>query len=118
GSLRFTTATRERLTDARVDLTIPFETWSPLGGIWTGLPAKFKFGPVYDFRDRDFSQRRFEYEVTSAAGSLARPPEIVLGPANLGQGVVGFMGGADPNDSFQAPQPGFGGYRLFALPLL
>jgi len=49
------------ITDSHLDFTVPFKTWLPGTEVWSGLPAKFKFGPAYSYRKRDSSLRIFNF---------------------------------------------------------
>jgi TonB-dependent receptor-like protein/carboxypeptidase family protein len=118
GGRRFTNETREDLTDTMVDLTIPFRTGLPGTDFWSGLPAKFKFGPAYAYRSRDFSQREFNYFPESETLDLTLSPQVLLAPNNLIPGVVGFQEATSIEDSYTATQEIIGGYGLFELPII
>ena len=109
----------EILTDSALDFTVPFKTGLPLTDVWSDLPGKFKFGPAYAYRDRDFTQRRFRYRTrNSQALDLALPPEELLNPGNIQPGLVDFGEETVPRDAFSATQEISGAYGMMELPLL
>jgi hypothetical protein len=110
---------KETLTDSAVDFTIPFNTALPFTDVWSGLPAKFKFGPAYAYRKRDFQMRRFSFGVTNAAAAGATdPPDSVFDSRNIFPGIVDFSEQTQPKDSFTVSQEIIGGYGMFDLPLV
>jgi hypothetical protein len=117
GGLRLFSNLTEFMTDSAVDFTVPFLTRLPFTDAWTGLPAKFKFGPAYTFRDRDFTLRRFRYQQTGGGLDLTLPPEILLDPRNIGNGMS-FIEQTQPRDAFSATEEIIGGYGMFELPLV
>ena len=118
GGFRFTNDTSEWLSDSAVDLTIPFKTRLPLTDVWSDLPAKFKFGPAYSYRSRTFNQRQFLYSPDAAAVDLSQPPEVILAPDNLVDGIVDIQELTDIEDHFEATHEIIGGYGMFELPLV
>lgn len=109
----------EILSDSAADVTIPFTTGLPGTDVWSGLPGKFKFGPAYSYRDRDFTQRRFRYRIRNAqAIDLTLPPEEILNPFNIQPGLVNFEEETVPRDQFSAQQRIYGAYGMTELPLL
>lgn len=118
GGSRVFQALTEYLTDTQVDFTVPFTVWS-------GLPAKFKFGPAYLHRDRDATLRRFRFSAFNKVGGpqidLAGSANDVYSPGNIGGGPpfpVTFNEATLPSDSFQASQEIGAGYFLFELPIV
>ena len=116
---------KEYLTDSQVDFTIPFSTGLPFTDVWSGLPAKFKFGPAYLYRSRDSSLRTFHFtqtrgDVTSI--DFADPnTNDILDPKNIGGGPpfpISFSEGTLQQDSFRATHEIAAGYLLFDLPLV
>src|SRR5207244_1885333 len=87
--LRYFSNLEERMTDSALDFTLPFKTALPFTDVWSGLPAKFKFGPAYAYRHRNFELRKFEYEPSGQAYAdfATAPPELLLDPANIGRGL-------------------------------
>ena len=118
GGFRFTNSTNEWLSDSNLDLTIPFKTGLPGTDIWDSLPAKFKFGPAYSYRDRTFDQREFLYQPNGAAVNLSDPPQEILAPSNLVDGIVDIEETTDIEDHYTASQEIIGGYGMFELPLV
>jgi hypothetical protein len=104
----------EYLTDSAVDLTVPFKTALPFTDIWSGLPAKFKFGPAYAFRHRNFHYRRFVYGLNPSGSA---PPEVLLAPDNIPT-TLSFRENARKSDSFTANQEIAAMYGMFDLPLI
>jgi TonB dependent receptor/Carboxypeptidase regulatory-like domain/TonB-dependent Receptor Plug Domain len=104
----------EYLTDSAVHLTVPFKTALPFTDIWSGLPAKFKFGPAYAFRHRNFHYRRFVYG-PNPSGSA--PPEVLLAPDNIPT-TLSFGENTRKSDSFTANQEIAAMYGMFDLPLI
>jgi outer membrane receptor protein involved in Fe transport len=117
GGTRLFTTLDELLEDAAADVTIPFMTRLPATEVWFGLPAKFKFGPAYNHRDRTFELRRFRYRIQEGGNINTLPPEELLDPDNVG-GPVSFGEETQPRDSFAARQEIIGGYGMFDLPLV
>jgi hypothetical protein len=118
GGSRIFNSLTEKLTDSAVDFTIPFTTGLPFTDFWSGLPAKFKFGPAYSYRQRNFEQRRFVYDVNKAALDLTQPPETILQPSNLIPGLIDFNENTQPGDSYDVTQEIAGGYGMFDLPII
>jgi carboxypeptidase family protein/TonB-dependent receptor-like protein len=114
--LRYFLSLEERLTDSAIDFTIPFKTALPFTDVWSGLPAKFKFGPAYAYRHREFDLRKFEYTVRSPLDPT-KPPETLLDPANIGHGLS-FEELNNPADRYSVSQEIIGGYGMFDLPLI
>jgi hypothetical protein len=118
GGFRFENSTLEQMSDSNLDFTIPLDTDLPYTDVWSGMAAKFMFGPAYTYRARDFSQREFRYSPQSSAIDLTKPPEDVLAPDHLVPGIVDFLESTDIQDSFHATQEIVGGYGLFDLPII
>src|SRR5207249_10557500 len=78
----------EKLHRFAVRFPLPLPPPPPFTDFWSGLPAKFKFGPAYAYRTRSFDERRFDYGVNGAPLDLGAPPETVHAPSNLVPGVV------------------------------
>jgi TonB-dependent receptor len=116
----------EYLTDSQVNFTIPFTTGLPFTDFWSGLPAKFKFGPAYLYRTRDSSLRIFKFirEPVDAAHQLdyTAPFNDILDPKNIGGGQLAFPIGFDdttqPQNFFNASQEIAAGYVSLELPLV
>jgi hypothetical protein len=117
GGSRIFNTLNEKLTDSAVDFTVPFSTWLPFTDFWNGLPAKFKFGPAYAYRQRNFEQRRFVYDVMAGL-DLTQDPETILAPANQIPGLINFNENTQPGDSYDVSQEIIGGYGMFDLPLV
>jgi hypothetical protein len=118
GGFRYNNKTYEWLSDSNVDFSLPFKTRLPATDVWRDLPGKFKFGPAYSYREREFDQREFRYSPEAGAVDLARLPEEVLAPENLLPGIVEFEEATDIEDRFEATQEIIGGYGLLELPIL
>jgi len=114
--LRYFLNLDERLTDSAVDFTIPFKTGLPLTDVWSGLPAKFKFGPAYAYRQREFQLRKFKFEAMSPLDPTD-PPEVLLDPTNIGHGLT-FSEVPNPADSYSVTQEIMGGYGMIDLPIV
>jgi TonB-dependent receptor len=115
----------EYLTDSQVDFTVPFTTWLPFTDVWSGLPAKFKFGPAYLHRDRDASIRTFNFAISQSPGGpqidLSGRPNDVFNPSNIGGNSpfpVRFQETTLPQDAFKASQEIGAGYGMIELPLV
>jgi hypothetical protein len=109
----------ENLTDSAVDFTIPFLTGLPFSDVWSGLPAKFKFGPAYSYRSRNFSLRQFESEIEDpGALNLTAPPEVVLAPSNIRPGIINFQELTGQGFAFSVSQEIIGGYGMVDLPIM
>jgi outer membrane receptor protein involved in Fe transport len=119
GGTRIFNSLNEDSTDSDVDITIPFLTWLPFTDLWSGLPAKFKFGPAYAFRRRMFEQRLFEFNLgQSGLVNLLAPPEVILQPSNIVPGVVNFSETTAQGDAYQVSEQIAAGYGMFDLPLI
>lgn len=118
GGSRIFNKLSETLTDSAGDITIPFSTGLPLTDVWSGLPAKLKFGGAYAFRDRTFEQRRFVYNINKAAFDLTQPPETILDPSNQIPGLVDFDENTQPGDAYDVTHEILGGYGMFDLPIV
>jgi hypothetical protein len=120
GGLRLFNDLEEIMTDSALDVTVPFSTALPFTDVWSGLPAKFRFGPAYTYRDRDFQQRRFVFDLSQSAGAIDRtlPPEELFDPSNIGPGGFEVEEQTQPRDAFAATHEIIGGYGMFDLPLV
>ena len=108
----------EHLSDSTIDVTAPFKTALPFTDVWTGLPAKFKFGTAYSYRHRTFDFRRFLYDrITYVGIDPSQSAETLLVPENIGVNFK-FREGTRPKDSFTASQDIAAGYAMFDLPIL
>jgi hypothetical protein len=118
GGLRIFNDTQEWLSDTGLDLTIPFDTRFPLTKVWSGLPAKLKGGWNYNYRERSFQQRRFEFDPDSATQNLARDPEFLFGPGQIGPGGADLIETTLPTDAFDATEVVLAGYGMLELPIV
>jgi carboxypeptidase family protein/TonB-dependent receptor-like protein len=120
GGLRLFNTMKERMSDSAADAIMPFLTGLPFTDAWSGLPGKLKFGPAYTYRARQYAQRRFVDDLSTAGGALdlTLPPEELLAPSNLGPGGYSFEEQTQPRDLFSASQEVIGGYGMFDLPLV
>src|SRR5262245_38009621 len=119
GGTRIFNDLTEDSTDSAVDFTIPFTTGLPFTDVWSGLPAKFKFGPAYSFRRRLFELRRFQFNIGPGAPvDLFAPPEQVLQPSNVVPGVVSFSENTIQGDAYQVSEQIAAGYGMFDLPIV
>ncbi len=113
---------REYLTDSAVDFTVPFQTGLPNTSVWSGLPAKFKFGPAYAYRTRDSNLRLFHFRKGSQfflnGIDDTVPPELILRPENIAPNLIDFSDETVPRDSFSASQEIIAGYGMFDLPII
>jgi hypothetical protein len=107
----------EYMSDSAVDFTIPFRTWLPFTEVWDGLPARLKLGPAYMHRERVTDLRSFRY-LPRGAQDLSQPPDELLAPDRVGQGLVGFEETTAPRDSFSASEDVAAFYGLFDLPIV
>jgi len=110
---------------AVLDLTIPFKQWS-------GLSARLKFGGQYDFSEREFRQRRFEYhegreiDYRNFEGNADRYFSSenlgVLDTLHVGD-VVAFNAGlylqenSPPRSNYDATRKITAGYLMLELPI-
>jgi hypothetical protein len=109
----------EYLTDSAVDFTIPFLTKLPFTDVWSGLPAKFKFGPAYSYRHRDFDLRQFEASLENpGALNLFAPPEVILAPSHIIPGIIDFQELTGQGFSFSVSQEIIAGYGMVDLPIV
>lgn len=106
----------EYLTDTQVDFRVPFKTWLPFTDVWNDLPADFKFGPAYTYRDRKYALRSLSFRA-NAPEDLTLPPEELFDPRQIGNGLE-FQELTDPRDRFDATQEIIAGYGMFELPIV
>ena len=118
GGSRIFSALDEVLSDSALDITIPFKTALPFTDVWSGLPAKLKFGPSFLNRDRDFTMRRFRYRVPAGSFDLTLPPEELFAPENIEPGGVTFEEETQLRDAFRASQRIIAGYGMVEIPLV
>jgi hypothetical protein len=118
GGLRIFNDTQEWLSDTGLDLTVPFDTRLPGTKVWSGLPAKLKGGWNYSYRDRNFVQRRFEFIADGATQNLARDPEFLFSPGQIGPGGSSLTETTQPTDSFHASEAILAGYGMLELPII
>lgn len=118
GGLRINNTTKENLTDSMLDFTVPFRTRLPATDFWRDLPGKFKFGPAYSYRKRDFAQRRFEFLANSATQDTTLPAEDLFRPDQIGIGEADFLETTQPRDSFTASQEIAAAYGPLELPIV
>jgi outer membrane receptor protein involved in Fe transport len=118
GGLRIFNDTQEWLSDTGLDLTLPFDTRLPLTKVWSGLPAKLKGGWNYNYRERSFQQRRFEFDADGATQNLARDPEFLFGPGQIGPGGADLAETTLPTDAFDATEAILAGYGMLELPIV
>jgi hypothetical protein len=118
GPLRTYLGLDEYLTDSAVDVTVPFKTGLPFTDVWSGLPARFTFGPAYAYRRRLVEYRRFILQASNTQGlDLTQPPEVLLQPANVGT-YFALREDTRPDDEFSATQEIAALYGMLELPLL
>src|SRR5262249_55338621 len=118
GGTRTFHALKGYLTDSAVDLTLPLAPCLPATDVWSELAAKFKSGPAYSYRTRNFDQRRFEYGINGPALDLTAPPETILAPSNIVPGVIDFDETTQATDHFDVSEEIIAGYGMFDLPLI
>ena len=118
GGLRLYNSLKEYMSDSAVDFTVPFPTRLPFTDLWSGLPAKFKFGPAYSFRDRDFKMRQFQYEVPAGVVDSTLPAEELFDPMNIAPGEIEQDETTLLRDQFSATQEIIAGYGMFDLPIV
>jgi len=119
GGTRIFNDLTEDSSDSAVDFTIPFLTGLPGTDTWSGLPAKFKFGPAYSFRRRLFEQRLFTFNLDQpGAVNIYAPPEVILQPSHVVPGVVDFSEGTTQGDEYQVSEQIAAGYGMFDLPIV
>jgi hypothetical protein len=115
---------KEYLTDSQVDFTVPFSTGLPFTDVWSGLPAKLKFGPAYLYRSRNSALRTFSYQQTQQGAfptDFGAPFNDILDPKNIGGGApfpLTFSETTRLEDAFEATHEIGAGYLMFELPLV
>jgi outer membrane receptor protein involved in Fe transport len=90
--------------------------WSVYTTQWNGLPAMIKAGPYVQFRDRDFSSRRFRF-IPIAPGQidLTQMPETLFAPENIGP-IFELREETRNTDTYTADQTITAGYGMIDLP--
>jgi outer membrane receptor protein involved in Fe transport len=90
--------------------------WSVYTTQWSGLPAMIKVGPYVQFRDRDFSSRRFRFvPIATGQFDLTQPAEILFAPENIGP-VFELREETRNTDTYTADQTITAGYGMIDLP--
>src|SRR4029079_8426962 len=109
----------------QVDFTVPFTTGLPFTDVWSGLPAKFKFGPAYLYRNLDSELRIFQFRAQTRNDTtpidLSAPFNDIFNPNNVGGAPpfpVQFSEITHPPNDIKAPHEIGAGYLLFELPLV
>jgi outer membrane receptor protein involved in Fe transport len=90
--------------------------WSLYATQWSGLPAMIKVGPYVQYRDRDFSSRRFRL-VNIAPGrfDISQSPESLFTPENIGPNFE-LREETRATDTYTADQTILAGYGMIDLP--
>ncbi|HEY7816723.1 MAG TPA: TonB-dependent receptor, partial [Vicinamibacteria bacterium] len=90
--------------------------WSLYTTQWSGLPAMIKVGPYVQYRDRDFSSRRFRL-VNIAPGrfDISQPPESLFTAQNIGPNFE-LREETRATDTYTADQTILAGYGMIDLP--
>jgi outer membrane receptor protein involved in Fe transport len=122
GGVRYYTNLEDHLTDSAVDITVPFTTRLPFTDVWSGLPAKLKFGPAYAYSTDDFALRQFRYRYPNSKSTQqvdpTLPTEQLLAPGNIGPfNAFDFVESGQPGDSFSGTQEIGAGYAMLDTPL-
>ncbi len=90
--------------------------WSIYTTQWSGLPAMIKVGPYVQFRDRDFSSRRFRFiPIATGQFDLTQPAETLFAPENIGP-VFELREETRNTDTYAADQTITAGYGMIDLP--
>jgi outer membrane receptor protein involved in Fe transport len=91
--------------------------WSAFTTQWSGLPTMIKAGPYVQYRDRDFSSRRFRF-VNIAPGQfdISLPPEELFTPENIGPNFE-LREETRATDTYTADQTILAGYGMIDLPV-
>jgi TonB-dependent receptor len=118
GGLRINNETTERLYDAALDVTLPFQTWLPFTDVWTGLDANVQTGFAYTQRDRDFDQRRFRFAPDPASQDTSKDPEILFAPNNIGPGAADVNETTLPTDAYHATEEVYAYYGMTEIPIV
>ena len=123
GGSRIFSNLSESLTDSHLDFTIPFTTGLPGTDFWSGLPAKFKFGPAYAYRWRNSDLRIFSFSYQPSFIDLdpTLPFNEIYAKPNIGGGPpfpIVFDETTQPQNEFDATEEIIAGYGMFELPLI
>jgi TonB-dependent receptor len=90
--------------------------WSVYTTQWSGLPAMIKVGPYVQFRDRDFSSRRFRFiPIAPGQVDLTETPETLFAAENIGP-VFELREETRNTDTYTADQTITAGYGMIDLP--
>ena len=113
----------EYLSDSQIDFTVPFTTGLPFTDVWSGLPAKLKFGPAYLYRSRSSELRIFRFIATPGSSlDLTQPTEDILQPGNIGGGSnafpISFDETTQPQNLFDATHEIAALYAMAELPIV
>ncbi len=90
--------------------------WSLYATQWSGLPAMIKVGPYVQYRDRDFSSRRFRLvNISPGRFDISQPPEALFTPENIGPNFE-LREETRATDTYTADQTILAGYGMIDLP--
>ncbi|HXV64362.1 MAG TPA: TonB-dependent receptor [Vicinamibacteria bacterium] len=89
--------------------------WSTFTTQWSGLPMMIKVGPYVQFRDRDFSSRRFRFRPLPTRIDISQPPEVLFAEENIGTAFE-LREETRATDTYTADQTISAGYGMIDLP--
>ncbi|HSF18427.1 MAG TPA: TonB-dependent receptor [Vicinamibacteria bacterium] len=89
--------------------------WSTFTTQWSGLPMMIKVGPYVQFRDRDFSSRRFRFRPLPSRIDISQPPEVLFAQENIGTAFE-LREETRATDTYTADQTISAGYGMIDLP--
>ncbi len=90
--------------------------WSLYTTQWSGLPTMIKVGPYVQFRNRDFSSRRFRFlPIAPGRIDVSQPPEVLFAEENIGP-YFELREETRATDTYTADQTITAGYGMIDLP--
>lgn len=112
-NLRFFSDLRDEAWEGKLDITIPFTQWG-------GLKSKLKFGGSYNTKRRNFSARRFTYQLGSggALAVLNKQPDELFTAESVENGTLRLDEATLGVDTYNANELISAGYAMMELPIV
>jgi len=111
-NLRFFSDNSDRIFEGKFDWSIPFRQWDDLN-------SKFKFGALYNTKNRNFEARRFTYRDPFGIAVASRlPPEQIFLPERIADSTLNIEDATVITDNFTAEENTVAGYAMVEIPLV
>lgn len=111
-NLRFFSDLSDEAWEGKLDFTVPFLQWD-------NLKSKIKFGGAYNTKRRNFSARRFTYQLGSAGalGVQGKQPDELFTAENVERGLLQLQEATLGVDTYSASEVVSAGYVMTELPI-